>query len=200
VGDTLTTVRFVLFDLNGTLTDPGELTGDLARALHLAHADGLTGSYRPLPEYLRAVLEARGAADVEERLAFARAMPAWPDAAEAIATLRAAGIDCGVLTNSSADGGRASLAAAGLDLPVVAGSDEAGAHKPAPAVYALGLERLGLPADEVCLVAAHWWDVLGAKRAGLRTGFVARGATLPSVVPEPDVRGAELRDVARALR
>lgn len=194
-------MRAVLFDLNGTLLDPGDLAPALADALHLAHADGLTGTYRPLPEYLRAALEARSAGGIDAAVARAARMPAFPDAEAAVRTLVGAGLRCGVLTNSAADAGRAALAAAGLGdvLDVVAGSDEAGAHKPDPRPYRLAAERLGLPAGEVCLVAAHWWDVLGAARAGLRTGWVARGQRLPATVPEPDARGDDLAGVAAAL-
>ena len=193
--------RHVLFDLNGTLLDPGDLRGPLAQALHLAHADGLTETYRPLPDYLEAALRAQGSGveEIAAGLEAAKAMPAFPDATEAIELLRGAGIECGVLTNSAAGTGRSALAAAGLDLPVVAGSDEAGAHKPDPRPYRLAVARLGVPAGEICLVAAHWWDVLGAARAGLATGWVARGATLFATVPEPTARGEELVDVARAL-
>jgi 2-haloacid dehalogenase len=50
------------------------------------------------------------------------------------------------------------------------------------------------------MVAAHWWDVEGAKRAGLRTAWVARRERiLRATVPDPDVRGEDVRDVAAAL-
>jgi 2-haloacid dehalogenase len=55
-------------------------------------------------------------------------------------------------------------------------------------------------ADEVALVAAHWWDVAGAKAAGLRTGWVARrDLVLPDGLPEPDVGGRDLLEVAEGL-
>ena len=34
--------------------------------------------------------------------------------------------------------------------------------------------RRGAGGNEVCMVSTHWWDVAAAKRAGLRTGWVAR--------------------------
>jgi hypothetical protein len=41
---------------------------------------------------------------------------------------------------------------------------------------------------------------MGAMRAGLRGGWVARGERwLVPVVPEPDLRGEDLEEVARAI-
>ncbi|HEV2752931.1 MAG TPA: hypothetical protein VGV36_03735, partial [Solirubrobacteraceae bacterium] len=63
-----------------------------------------------------------------------------------------------------------------------------------------GVDALGAQPGEVTLVAAHWWDVEGAKRAGLRTAWVARRErVLRSGVPAPDVCGEDLREVAVAL-
>jgi 2-haloacid dehalogenase len=47
-------------------------------------------------------------------------------------------------------------------------------YKPAPEVYLTGVRLLGLRPDEVMLVAAHPFDLKGARRAGLRTAFVDR--------------------------
>ena len=50
-------------------------------------------------------------------------------------------------------------------------------------------------------VGAHAWDVHGASRAGLGTGFVARQGKpfFPSLMDAPDVTGATLVEVARRL-
>ena len=52
---------------------------------------------------------------------------------------------------------------------------------------------------EMTLVATHAWDVHGAKRAGLMTGFVARGQVFPSTMALPDVVGESLAEVATKL-
>jgi 2-haloacid dehalogenase len=107
-----------------------------------------------------------------------------------------------VLTQSAPDAADAVLRFAGLRdrLELVIGAAEAGAFKPDPRPYRLAVERTGAQPDEVALVAAHWWDVAGAKRAGLRTGWVARrDLVLPSSVPEPDVSGRDLTEVAEGL-
>ena len=49
-------------------------------------------------------------------------------------------------------------------------------------------------------MAAHWWDVAGAKRAGLRTAWIGRdeGALL-ATVPQPDVLATDLADAAAKI-
>src|SRR4051794_19723695 len=156
-----------LFDLNGTLLDPagiGEpagLDGDaslgaLDEAILHSMAETLSGGYRPFTDFLRAALvraaEVGGRPDgVDEAMERAAAMPAYPDAAEAIERLRAAGLQVGVLTNSATQAAESALAAAGLRLDLVVGSDQTGAFKPDPRVYRRGLEAAGSPADETWL-------------------------------------------------
>lgn len=200
----------VLFDLNGTLTDAGAITeawpggrgvalGVLDTAVWQAHVDVIGGEFRSFPDYLRAALAQRAAALglpaelVEAGTTAARALPAQPDAAAALAALRGAGHRPHVLTNSAAEAGRATLEQAGLEVGEVFGCDAVGAYKPDPRPYLHALEQLGAEAGETWMVAAHWWDVTGAKRAGLRTAWVGRdeGALL-STVPRPDVVAADL--------
>jgi 2-haloacid dehalogenase len=80
------------------------------------------------------------------------------------------------------------------------GSHAVQVYKPQPRVYRHAIERLGIESGEACLVAAHAWDVAGAMRAGLHGAWVARSERwLVPVVPDPDVRGDDLEDVARKL-
>jgi 2-haloacid dehalogenase len=208
--------RWVLFDLNGTLLDPGGVgeplglsrEGSLAAlddAILGSMAETLTGSYRPLPDFLRAALVARAGTEsgIDESMERARAMPAYPDCTPALEQLRSAGVMTGVLTNSARETAEAALGAAGLlDLfDVVAGSDEVEAFKPDPRVYRLGLARTGAAPHEVCMVASHWWDLMGAARAGMRTAWVERdGRALSQAGPAPDLRAAALDELALRLR
>lgn len=211
--------RWVLFDLNGTLLDPGAIAEPFGAPAQLgaevlddavwqAMADTLTGVYRPLPDYVRAALERRVDLDalqgdaIEDALARAAAMPPYPEAAAALDALRAAGLRVGVLTNSASEAAERALASAGLGdrIELVAGSDAVGAYKPDPRVYAHGVQRTGVAAGEVVLVAAHWWDVMGAARAGLRGAWVARRErALLATVSEPDYRGVDLLQVAASI-
>ncbi|HEV2936007.1 MAG TPA: haloacid dehalogenase, partial [Streptosporangiaceae bacterium] len=72
--------------------------------------------------------------------------------------------------------------------------------KPAVVVYLYAAEVMGVPPDQMALVAAHDWDCHGAKRAGLTTGFVTRktGGFGAPFAP-PDVVGEDLTEVAAKL-
>ncbi len=79
-------------------------------------------------------------------------------------------------------------------------ADEVRALKPAPAPYLMVAERCGVAIGELCLVAAHPWDVSGAMAAGAQAAFVGRGGVVPSPLgPRPAVIGADLTEVADAL-
>lgn len=212
-------MRWVLFDMNGTLLDPGgigaplrlspdESVGLLDETILLSMAETLSGGERPFPELLESVLRRRaglaGAPDdaVAEAMSLAARMPAYPEAAAAIARLAEAGLHVGVLTNTPGPRAEAALTEAGLrdGLELVVGSDETGAFKPHPQVYARGVERTGAPAAEVCMVATHGWDLLGAHRAGMRTAWVrAKEVSRYPTNPAPDAEGDGLLATAEAI-
>jgi 2-haloacid dehalogenase len=211
---------WVLFDLNGTLLDIAcvaePLHGDrelvegaFQEALLHTMADSLSGApYRPLPNYLRAALERRmhaagwDHAPLDAAMKRAAAMDPFPDAAAALGILREAGINTGTLTNSATEAAELALDRAGLGalMDAVIGTDLAGVFKPHPRVYGTAAERLGVQPGEICLVAAHAWDVSGAMRAGLRAAWVARRERwlIPTAL-EPEIRARDLADAARQI-
>ncbi len=218
----MTPLRWVLFDLNGTLVDPAVMAqplGDSAAdellvgaavddAVQLAMVTTLTGREAVFADLVRAGLArrlrlaGRDPALADDALGLMSSMPAFIDAPAALEQLRGIGLRLGVLTQSAAGAADAVLRFAGLRdrIEVVISAPESGAFKPDPRPYRMALERIGAPAGEVALVAAHWWDVAGAKAAGLRTGWVARrDLVLPDGLPEPDVGGRDLIEVAEGL-
>jgi 2-haloacid dehalogenase len=61
-----------------------------------------------------------------------------------------------------------------LRFDCVLSAELARAYKPAPEAYLTAARLLGVEAAELMLVAAHPWDLDGARDAGLRTAFVDR--------------------------
>jgi 2-haloacid dehalogenase len=215
-------LRWVLFDLNGTLVNPSVLAqplGDSAddEALVQAAFDdavmqamvitlgGAEAQFADLIEAglrRRLLMAGRDEAAADAALGLLGSMPAFIEAPSALERLRGVGLRLGVLTQSSVESAEGVLRFAGLRdrLELVVSAPASGAFKPDPRPYRHGVEQTGASAREVALVAAHWWDVAGAKRAGLLTGWVARSdLVLPASVPEPDVRGRDLDEVAEGL-
>jgi 2-haloacid dehalogenase len=208
----------VLFDVNGTLTNPaglGEPWGRpelglqmLRAAIQTAMVDALAFAYRPFAEHVRAgiELEARRAdldlSLVDRAVERASHLDPFPEAAEALDRLREDGHTLATLTNSGAESGRRTLESAGLAdrFDRFLGVDAVRTFKPHPATYAHAVQELGVGPGEIVLVAAHGWDVAGAKHAGLRTAWIARGEQqLSAMTPEPDLRARDLIDAATQL-
>lgn len=184
--------RWAVFDLNGTLLDASAIG---AAALDRAILAGMTlnhvGEYRPFTDLLAA-----GGADG------AAPMPAFPEAAAALDLLAAAGLSLAVLTNSPTEAAERRLRDAGLRgrFAHVIGTDQVGVFKPDARVYRHGLAVLGAAPGDATMVAAHWWDLRGARAAGMRVAWVGRGeGTLSPLLAEPDARGADLLATATAI-
>jgi 2-haloacid dehalogenase len=215
-------LQWVLFNLTGTLVDPtviaaalGDSGADedlvlaaLDDAVAMAMADALTGALTPLDELVEAAMRRRlrlagadesGAAAARELMG---TMPAYIEVPGALESLRARGLRLGVLAQSAADATDAVLRFAGLRdrLELVLSAQEAGAFKPDLRPYRMAIERTGADGADVCFVSTHWWDVAGAKRAGMATGWVARRErSLLDTVPAPDYTGRDLAEISEAI-
>jgi 2-haloacid dehalogenase len=117
--------------------------------------------------------------DREELLAAYGRLPAFPDAAPALAGLVDAGRRVVAFSNGPAASVTALLEHAGLRplLDDVVSVDEVGSFKPDPAVYHHLLERVASRAQRVVMVSGNSFDVLGAKSAGLQAAWVRRTET-----------------------
>jgi 2-haloacid dehalogenase len=211
------TARAVCLDVMGTLFDlsaprrrlealgapAAALEAWFGRLLHTAAVVTLIDDYRPFPELAKPVLESvlaqldldpDGAAHVLGALA---ELDPYPDAGPALERLASAGVQLVALTNGTAQNTRKLLARAGLERYVgqVLTTDAVGRYKPHAAVYRYAVERLAVPAAEVTLVAAHGWDVAGARAAGLGAIWVSR---LEHCWPLPPPQPPTTEDLAGA--
>jgi 2-haloacid dehalogenase len=211
-----------LFDINETLLDLAPLRASIERIvpgnaelwfttmLHYATAMNFAGRFVPLPEVgaaaLRMLAEGRGLALSPQQAQLAIApitrLPAHPDAAPALARLRAAGFRLAALSNSTTAGLRAQLAHAGL-APLFDAQfsvQDFGVYKPHPDVYLGAAARMRTAPGDAMLVAAHGWDVAGAGWAGLRTAFVCRSGKRPFPLSgEPGLVVPDLSALAERL-
>lgn len=119
-------------------------------------------------------LEVTADDDTRDRLVHAwHRLPAWPDSVSGLARLR------GTYTTAAlSNGGFALLTnlvkGAALPFDCVLSAELARAYKPDAAVYHTAAALLDVAPEQVLMVAAHKWDLDGARAAGLRTAFLSR--------------------------
>jgi 2-haloacid dehalogenase len=128
-------------------------------------------------------LEVQGLSDPSLRarlLALYDKLPAYPEAAATLRTLRAAGFATAILSNGTEAMLASAVMAAGLDaqFDAVLSVDAVAAFKPAAEVYDLVGQRFGCTPHQVLFVSSNGWDVAGAAGYGFVTVWVNR-AGLP---------------------
>ncbi|WP_432846458.1 haloacid dehalogenase type II [Amycolatopsis sp. CA-161197] len=146
-------------------------------------------------------------AETRERMVRAwYALPPWPDAAEGLAELRR---DFVVVALSN--GGFAQLThvvkGAGLGFDAILSAENVGAYKPDRRAYTNAAKLLDVEPRDVLMVAAHTWDIHGARDAGFRTAFVERpgekGPDRPAdaaATTDCDLSAVSFTDLAGRLR
>ena len=96
---------------------------------------------------------------------------------------------------------------AGLPWDAILSADVVGAYKPNPRVYSTACRLLGIPNEQVMMVAAHGGDLDAASELGLRTAFVhrpsERGGPADTRMPEFasgfDFAATDMNDLADQL-
>jgi 2-haloacid dehalogenase len=139
--------------------------------------------------------------DVDELKTRLLTMPAHPDVPAGLAALKAAGFRLVTLTNSPPGPGASPLEHAGIGgwFEKSYSVDRVRRFKPAPQVYHMVAEELGVTPADICMVAAHVWDTIGAQSVGCSGALVTRpgNALLPvRGLPQPQVSAPDLPGVA----
>ncbi len=220
------TPSILVFDVNETLLDlttlepvfeqafgdPAVMREWFAQLILYSEALTLSGIYTPFGDLaggvLRMVGEIRGIAitenDVDGLKQHVACMPAHPDVRPALKRLRDAGFRLATLTNSAPGPSPSPLERAGLaDLFERSFSvDSVGRYKPAPETYRHVARDLGVEMHEICMIACHVWDTLGAQAAGCAGALVTRSGNaalhVPNV-PQPDLIAPNLTTLARMI-
>jgi 2-haloacid dehalogenase len=118
-------------------------------------------------------------ADVRKRLLDAYLnLKLWPDAADGLRKLKAAGVRVITISVFSSAMLRANAEHAGIAelFDDLLSTEVNQTYKPDPRAYALGMERLHLKKDEIVFAAFGAWDAYGAKSFGYPTFWVNRFA------------------------
>ena len=132
-------------------------------------------------------------------------LKAWPDSVPGLYRLKGKSI-LGTMSNGNVALMTNMAKHAGLPWDCILGAELAKAYKPDPQTYQTGADLLGLPVEQVMMVAAHQSDLLAAAKVGLKTAFVPRPLERgpgrgPDLTPDPsfDVVASDFVDLAEKL-
>ena len=201
----LTTVTPVFQRLFGA---PGVMRLWFRELITYSQALTISDIYVPFTDIGGAVLQkiaaARGVeitiADRQELTDRFATMPPYPEVPGALRRLKAAGFRLFTLTdNTAAISGRQLLHGALVDLfdRRFSVDDTAKRHKPAPEAYAEVTTALAASPSEMCLVACHTWDTIGAQAAGWQAGLIKRiNNEVLETASQPQYVGKDLDVVA----
>ena len=217
--------NIIVFDVNETLLDLTTLVpvfdrvfGNadkmrewFAQLILYSQAMTLSGLYAPFGALasatFRMVGETSGVhiadADVDDLMRRVQSMPVLPDVVPALERLRAAGFRLVTLTNSAPATSPTPLERAGISIYFERNFSvhEVGRFKPAPECYDMVVSGLGVSASDLCMVACHLWDTIGAQAAGCRAALIKRpgnAVLLAPNVPVPDIVVEDMHAFAEA--
>ncbi len=215
--------KVIVFDVNETLLDITTLEPLFERVfggasfmrewfaelILYSQTITLSGFYTPFGELaagtLQMVASNNGVSvtdgDIKELKERIGKMPAHSDVAPALTRLRAAGFRLVTLTNSASTISPTPLENAGIDkfFERTFSVEAVQKFKPAPETYRFAAKEMGVQTADLCLVASHLWDTIGAQSAGCLGAFVKRphNAILPAEnVPVPDFIASDLTELA----
>jgi 2-haloacid dehalogenase len=217
------TPSICVFDVNETLLDieyigplfqrlfgqPTMLREWFAQLVLYSNAISLTGSYVPFFDLGQSVLKMLGEiyhvglidSDFEELRTRMLTMPAHSDVSPGLKLLRDAGFRLVTLTNSPPVPGQSPLQNAGLGgwFEKSFSVDRVRRFKPAPEVYHMVADELDVSPSQICMVATHVWDTIGAQSIGCSGALIARPGNAPlraEGVPQPQIIEPDLLAMA----
>jgi 2-haloacid dehalogenase len=216
--------KLIVFDVNETLLDLSALDQEFERVFGNASVRGnwfaqvlqnslvatITGKYDDFGKIAGTALDMTAQRyqvelSQEDRsgiLGRIRSLPAHLDVTTGLQNLKEAGFRLFTLTNSPPQVVEAQLKNSALSEYFEASFsvDSIRRFKPDAEVYRMAAKELGVPVNQVRLVAAHDWDVAGALIAGCAAAFVARpGKVLNPLMPIPDIVGNDLVEVTEKI-
>ena len=205
--------KVIFFDVNETLLDLTAMRSSVGEALggrddllplwfstmlHHSLVDSTTGRFHTFGEIgvasLLMVAEIEGIELTKDQAKTAivtplRSLPPHPDVRDGLQALKDKGYKLVSLTNSSNKGVYTQFKNADL-LPYFderLSVEDINLYKPDTRTYEWAIERMGIAAEDAMLVAAHGWDIAGAKQAGWQAAFIARpGKVLYPLALSPD--------------
>jgi len=172
----------------------------------------LTNTYAPFGQLGVGVLRMLGRihnvpiseSDVAELGKGLASLPPHPDVPDSLRKLKGAGYRLVTLTDSPVVPAGGPLQAAGLaDLfERQFTAQTVRRYKPALETYQMVAREMGTEISGLCMIAAHPWDLIGARAAGCSAALIARPGIAPLIVSgvkQPEIIAPTLNEIAAQL-
>ena len=127
----------------------------------------------------------------------------YPDVPDTLAKLKDSGRQTAILSNGSPAMLEAVVESSGLEdlIQTILSVEMVGIFKPAPTVYRLAVDRLGVTAAEIVFMSANAWDAVGATAFGLRVAWINRFSQRIERLPfQPDIEIKTLAELPGLLQ
>ncbi len=216
--------KAIFFDMNETLLNLSLLKGQFdhyfddtfalkywfTMLLHSSTVIGGMGSYADFGKLSSAALDrlfvesnkSLTPAIKEEILGAFKRLPAYDDVRAGLKWLQTQGIRTIAVSNSSLAMTQEQLTNAGIiDLfDAYYSVDSVERYKPFQDIYLYAAAQEHLDVKDIAMVATHDWDLYGAKKAGLSTGYIIRKETIynPYYI-HADADSSNLLDLVKTL-
>jgi 2-haloacid dehalogenase len=217
-------INTLFFDLNETLIDiqtlqtifeesfdhPGALHQWLTKTLFMSNTLGIVGEYKGFDALAEEALDQvfmenrrLPSAPIKDRiLSQFRQLPPHDDVIPSLEWLKTNGLRCVVISNSTQEMMQEQLQHAGLInyFDNTYSVDAVQRAKPFPEIYQYAASREGCTPEQIAMIASHDWDILGAKQAGFRTGYIYRKQMpLNPLFPIADAVDSELLGLVQQI-
>jgi 2-haloacid dehalogenase len=112
-------------------------------------------------------------------------LDAYPEVAEVLGRLKAAGQRTAILSNGSPSMLIAAVRNAALDgvLDRLLSVDRLQIYKPHPSVYQLAVDELGIPVESIAFMSSNAWDASAAAAFGMQVVWINRFGARAEVLP-----------------
>jgi len=130
-------------------------------------------------------------------------LPAHDDVKPTLSKLQSLNVPLVALSNSSIEGLKTQLEFAGIVecFTHVLSTEKIKTYKPYPDAYRWACKEVGVEPKDAMMVAAHGWDVSGAKAIGMQTTFVNRpGKMMYPLGLAPDLNVESLTGLEQEMK
>ncbi len=216
--------RLLIFDVNETLLDLSPLKSRINEVLnsesafdiwfqtllHYSLVETLTDSYQDFSSIAKATLKMvsfklktqLSESEITSILGKIKELPAHSDVPEALERLSKFGFILVAFSNGNEEVLKKQLKFAEIDhfFDAIFSVEDIRQYKPKATSYHYVINEMKIPLKDTMMIAAHGWDIVGAKRAGLKTAFIERKGKTPYPLGEnPDISGKTILDIANKL-